>query len=343
MKTYAKQSKLLVVTQVVDNTHSVLGFFCDWLQEFEANTKRLTVIGQQVGTHALVGNITIASLGKEHDNSKLKQIIQFWQLIWQNRHSYDVIFVHMTPIWVILGWPLWFCMRKQVYLWYESRGINWQLKLATKLVKSHFSASKYGMPIASKKHIVVGHGINTTKFTFNSAQERTQLLMCVGRISPAKQPLQILEAFADLPSNYQLLFAGGTLTNVEQELQQTLEQAITSKGLEARVRIETCTPVQLIECYKQADLMMHMSTTPLDKVILEAMACGCLVVSSGEGAKQVLPTQLHATPDTVAEVVNTVLSLPESEKNTLRQELRNTVVQQHSLKNLIQRLATQML
>lgn len=343
METFAKQKQLLVITQVVDNTHSVLGFFCDWLQEFETNTEQLTIIGQQVGTHDVMSNAVVASLGKETGNSTLKQIIRFWKLIWKNRKEYDVVFVHMTPIWVILGWPVWFVLRKRVYLWYESRGVTWQLKLAVKLVHKHFSASAYGMPIASNKHIVAGHGIDTLAYTYALQAPRDPLILCVGRISPAKRPLDILEVFKSLPTNYRLVFAGGTLTTEEAMLQQELQATITRDQLNQRVRIATFKKAELIALYQQADVMIHMSTTPLDKAILEAMACGCIVVSTGAGAKQVLPPICQASNETIAKKVHDILNLGEAESQALRLNLRQVVVQQHGLSSLIQRLVEHML
>jgi glycosyltransferase involved in cell wall biosynthesis len=94
---------------------------------------------------------------------------------------------------------------------------------------------------------------------------------------------------------------------------------------------------------QKATIFLHASETSLDKAVLEAMACGCLVVSSSPAAHQVLPHACVCAPDQMAERVLSLLRLPGSEQDGIRHQLRQIVVQHHSLARLVQTLLKEML
>src|SRR5437899_240970 len=107
--------KLLIITQSVDLENPVLGFFHRWLIEFAKNYERVTIICLEEGKHDLPENVKVLSLGKESEKSeqdsmsknqsprKLRYIGRFYKYIWQRRKNYDAVFVHMNPIYVVLG------------------------------------------------------------------------------------------------------------------------------------------------------------------------------------------------------------------------------------------------
>ena len=82
----------------------------------------MTVIGQSTGTYEFPENVAVQSMRKEKGESRIGQILHFWGLIWSERKNYDAVFVHMVPLWIALGAPVWLLLRKPMYLWYEARG-----------------------------------------------------------------------------------------------------------------------------------------------------------------------------------------------------------------------------
>ncbi|HBH19744.1 MAG TPA: hypothetical protein DDX11_02105, partial [Candidatus Peribacter riflensis] len=156
--------KLLIVTQKADRSDPILGFFHRWLELFSAQVEALTVIAQSPANDPFSANVQVRSLGKELHRSKAAQMYTFWRLIWRERSHYDCVLVHMTPVWVILGWPVWFLLRKRVYLWYEIRRGSWRLTLALFLVRKVFSATVQGLPEPHRKQVVTGHGIDMEVF-----------------------------------------------------------------------------------------------------------------------------------------------------------------------------------
>ena len=125
--------KLLIITQKVDDHDDVLGFFVRWIEEFAKHAEKVTVICLQKGEYNLPHNVSVLSLGKETGKSRFTYFVRFFRYIWKLRSDYDTVFVHMNPIYVLLGgvfWKLWF---KKIALWYTHKRVDLKLRIAEKL------------------------------------------------------------------------------------------------------------------------------------------------------------------------------------------------------------------
>ncbi len=337
--------KLLVVTQAVDTKHPILGFFVRWLQEFATKCEHVTVVGQQVGEGGVLGSlqerITVRSLGKERGLPRMAQVLRFWRLLLVHRNEYDAVLVHMTPIWVLLGAPMWVALRKPVYLWYEARGAGWNLRLALPFVSKVFSASPYGMPVATRKSVVVGHGIDTAQF-HQAGEPNPHQLMTVGRITAAKRLDVLLEAFMALPATYRFTIAGIAITEADRELQRQLEQRIAQPQFGGRVTLTSIPPHDLPSRLSMCGLFLHAAQTSLDKAVLEAMACGVPVVSCSAATKDVLPPACWSTPEGFMATVRSMLMRSAAERAEIGKQLRKIVVEKHSLPGLVEKLVKEM-
>ena len=96
---------------------------------------------------------------------------------------------------------------------------------------------------------------------------------------------------------------------------------------------------------QDADLFINMSGTgSLDKAVLEAMACGCLVLTSNEAFEKMLPVELKTqrdNPQMLAEKIKQIMVLSDERKQQLRYQLRQEVVVNHNLDNLVKTIASQ--
>ena len=333
--------KLLIVTQKLDRTDPILGFFHGWIDAFAQHCETLTVITQLVGTARASSNTEFISLYKE-SKGKISQIIYFWNLIWNKRSQYDAVLVHMTPIWIVLGAPVWMLLGKRMYLWYEARGARWPLRVALKVVQKVFSASEHGMPIASAKSVIVGHGIDTNHFAPGSAERDERTIVTVGRITRAKHMEQIINAFASLNDTYRLVVAGCAITYADKTLEHELDDVIHTKNLHKRVSMQPLTHEALLPILQTATLFVHASDTSLDKAVLEAMSTGCPVVSCAESFHDMLPRECKATRENFAQQIQLMLNVPPQERKVIGENLRKTIQNEHSLTNLIQRLVEEM-
>lgn len=279
--------KLLIVTQVVDVEHPILGFFHRWIEEFAKNCEEVHVICLQEGKHSLPESVKVYSLGKESGGNRLTYLFRFYKLIWQLRHVYDNVFVHMNQIYVILGAPLWRIWGKKIGLWYMHGSVSSSLKLAEKLTDKIFTGSAESFRLKSNKVFVTGHGIDTHKFAPQSVTKDLDLIT-VGRITPAKNLLEqidILKAIRET-NDVKLNIVGVAVTTAEAEYEKKLRAYMQQQDL--------IDYVNFVGRVQQAELPLLLNrakvfiTTAqngsLDKAILEAMACGLPVVSSASGS-----------------------------------------------------------
>lgn len=334
--------KLLIITQKADRTDPILGFFHRWIEGFASQCDSVTVIAQHVGTFHFPPNVTVLSLGKESGRSKVMQIVLFWWLIWKHRKSYDRVLVHMTPIWVILGWKMWFLLRKPVYLWYEIRRGSFKLSLALLMVRKVFSATAAGLPGPSLSQVVTGHGIDTQFFEPMNGERDDKLIVSIGRITRSKRYDVILRAFAALPLDYRLEIAGGTITASDESELLDLQTLMRELGILDRISIRWIAPTDIPAFLRRASLMLHACVGGLDKAVLEAMACGVPVISCSEAAKTILPESCFAETTQMAEKAQRILLMTHDERARLAASLRQHIVDSHDVVRLIGRLVEEM-
>lgn len=156
--------KLLIVTQVVDRNHPILGFFHRWIEEFAKHTETLHVIALQVGEYELPKNVTVHSLGKEEGSGKIERVMRFYKYVWSLGDEYDAVFVHMNPEYVVLAGFWWRMMGKRVSLWYNHTVGSFWLRIAKFLVKRVFHTSPYAFPARYKNAERMPAGIDTELF-----------------------------------------------------------------------------------------------------------------------------------------------------------------------------------
>lgn len=265
--------RLLIVTQTVDQGDSVLGFFVRWIEEFAKHVEHIEVICLKAGTYTLPANVRVHSLGKPYSaeatkgaGKRLKYIWNFYRYIWELRHDYDAVFVHMNPEYVVLGGFLWRLWGKKIALWYTHKSVDTKLRIAAFLANIIFTASKESFRLKSGKVHIMRHGIDVDFFSPDPSVTRGDWMLSVGRLMPSKRhDLAIERAVRE---GRALRIAG---EGPERARLETLEQK-----LHATVQfLGALTQTQLRDEYRTAAYFIHTSETgSLDKVVLEALACG---------------------------------------------------------------------
>lgn len=270
--------KLLIVTQVVDTEDPVLGFFVRWIEEFAKHIERIEVICLKEGKHTLPANVRVHSLGKERGAaSRAAYAFRFLSLAWRLRNDYDAIFVHMNPEYVVLGGLFWRLLGKRVALWYTHKSVNLKLRIAAAFSNIIFTASKESFRLASSKVHVMGHGIDVDFFCPDTSAARGDWALSVGRLMPSKRhDLAIQGAVRD---GRALRIAGEGPERARLEaLAQELHTTVQFLGALAQT--------QLRAEYRTAAYLIHTSETgSLDKVVLEALACGLYFVTNDPALK----------------------------------------------------------
>ena len=330
--------RLLIITQKVDRADPVLGFFHRWIESFAQQCDSVTIIGQQVGEYSFPSNVSVHSLGKERRFFRWRQIIRFWNFNLILHKKYDRVLVHMTPVWVVLGAWIWFLLRKPVYLWYEARGGGWSLPVALCFVRKVFSATEYGLPRSSRRRVILGHGVDTNFFVPAQEKRESDLVTTVGRITEVKHLDRVLRAFASLPGSPRLFLAGGTVTKRDVHEKERTLALIEELHIADRVTIQALRNEDIRDLLQRASLFLHACDGGLDKVVLEAMACGCPIVSSSHAASLVLPSLCQASNGTFIAQAQKVFALGASERMHLVTDLRKRAEHEHSLIALVQKM-----
>lgn len=342
--------KLLMITRKIDKNDSRAGFIYNWVSKLAQNLDKLIVICQEAGEiSGLPKNIDINSLGKEKGNSKLRQFVKLQSLIASRLSSVDGVFAHMMPIYSIAVGPLCKIWRKKLIQWYMHKSVDWRLRLANIFVSEYATASALSFRLKTKKKVnILGHGIDIQLFApKNKKANRLFNIITIGRISPSKDYESMIKAVYDLKdrgvSNIKLDIIGGAGLKKQEIYLENLKTMVKNMNLEKQVKFLGPVPNNQTPAYLQkADLFINLSHTgSLDKAVLEAMASQTLVLTTNEAFKEILPDVLFTAKDNPGKLVQSIeniIRMDSTDKDKLRKKLRQEVINNHNLDNLVKKI-----
>lgn len=332
--------RLLIFTQVLDTSHSDLGFFHAWVAEFAKKCDKVIVVCLFKGEHDLPDNVEVLSLGKEKGVSRLKYILHFYSYLFRRHGAYDAVLVHMNPEYVLLAGLWWRLMHKPVGLWYVHKHVGWRLKSAAILVNHIFTVSPESFRLQSSKVKILGHGIDAAHFARvqsekKSGSDRKRILM-LGRVSTSKRldvGIELMKYFAEENKGYELVIVGEPMGEKDKETLLSLERVVEEYGLEDVVSFAGAVRhSETREHYHRADVFLHASETgSVDKVVLEALAAGLPVVSTSEAFTNT-PGVVSVKPGEVSELASALEYALNNETSSVGVEYVRT---SHSLERLI--------
>ena len=334
--------RLLMITRKVDKNDALAGFAYNWVRKIGENCEKLYVISWQKGNRGdLPENVEVGFLP---DNLWLKILFFEFNLL-RILPKISGIFCHMNPEYTILAaWPAKL-FGKKIVSWYTHKTITWRRRWMEFLADTILTASpeSFREPRYPKKVKAVGHGIDLGIFN-NSNQQLNSDGIChlctIGRISPTKDYESIIKAVEILKSEkIDLKIIGGIGLKSQEEYSNDLKSIVELLKISDQIDFVGEVPNQEIRNYLWlADIFINLSDTgSLDKAVLESMACGCLVLTSNEAFKNVLPSELMVeknNPAKLAEKIKWLMNLPDSEKEAIRKKIINEVKEHHNLDNL---------
>jgi glycosyltransferase involved in cell wall biosynthesis len=343
--------RLLIVTQAVDLDDPVLGFFHRWIEEFARQCDHVLVVCLREGEHELPENVRVHSLGKEQGGTRVAYLIRYWSILWKYRTQYDAVFVHMNPEYVVFGGLLLKLLRKRITLWYTHKSVTTWLRTATALADAVVTASADSFRIRTSKVAVVGHGIDTARFHPTAQRDhhgQPVRLVSVGRISEIKQQehaLYVVAALLEQGVDARLTIIGSPLTDADRGYKQRLVQK--ARELKITEVLEWAGALRneaLAQVLPEMDFLVHTSDTgSLDKVVLEALACGVLPVTTSGAVCAALPQALQNTLCSevgAPAIASRIQELWHGDTEELRQRGSTYVDEQHELSGLITRITT---
>lgn len=339
--------KLLIITQKVDINDPILGFFHRWIIEFAKHIELLTVICLEEGKHDLPDNVRVLSLGKEKGVSKIKYIYRFYTYIFKYRKDYDSVFVHMNQIYVVLGFWLWFLLRKKIALWYVHRQKTVSLQIAYKLADVVFTSAKESFYRIEGKIQYVGHGIDFKELNIINNNNQFCNILTVGRITEIKDLKTLIKALDHIRSQgleCKLEIVGAAVTKQDVIYKKEIEKLSDDLGLSEHVAFAGHKSYdEVVKKYESSDLLVNLCPTGgMDKVVLEALGAGLPVVVANHVFKDVLGEYSdllmfeHGNHIDCAKKINNVLQIPQ--KETMAQNLQKKVRDKFSVKILIEKI-----
>jgi len=343
--------KILIVTQKVDKDDDVLGFFHRWLEEFAKLTTALTVISLEQGAYSLPPHVKVFSLGKERGKSKIKYIFNFYKYIWQERKSYNMVFVHMNPIYIVLGGIFWKLMGKKIALWYTHRQVDMKLRLAAWGADIIFSSAKESFRLPSKKLHIVGHGIDTEVFApREKAPHEIFSILHVGRITKIKNCDILIKAAALVAKKtqkpFKITFIGKTAQPEDVAYEQELKKLITDLGVRHQVEFVGSIPNRsLPHEYHEADITVNLTPTGgIDKAVLESFSTGTPALVTNEAFAEFLgdDKQLLVKYQDPEDLADKITALMNHDTSALTTRLGEKVRQKYSVTKLIPTLINEM-
>ncbi len=338
--------KLLILTQKVDTTDGVLSFMLGWIREFAKQCEHVTVIALYVGKYELPKNVTVLSLGKEKGVSRVKYLFNFYRYIIGERKKYDVVFVHMNHVYMLLGGLVWRLFGKRTALWFAHGSIPWNLSLATFFAYRVLSSTPSGFRLTTSKLRIIGQGINTNYFR-PPEKEREGVspirLLVIGRISPAKDYETLLCGIKKIheKKKYPVILdiVGGAGTPEQESYFSRMKKLTEELGIAHIVNFHGATSHDAtLQFFQKADIFVSTAINgSFDKAMGDAMSTGLPVVTCSEAMLEVLGTlapRFYFQKSNVDELVarlEELIALDHKERNQLGLTLRRIIEEEHGL------------
>jgi glycosyltransferase involved in cell wall biosynthesis len=353
--------KVLMITQRIDKKNDILGVYHEWAREIASNFEKFSVICLYEGKNELPESINVMSLGKElgvglrgfqRGLMRMKYLWRFYKYIYRERENYDVVFVHMNPIYVLLGWPVWRPLSKKIFLFYAHYRVGMLLRLSALFCKNILTSVRGSCGLKSAKVLAIGQGIDTRRFLKNAkGQKEENSILFVGRISKVKNLDILIDALGHLKKGgktVRLAVVGGKDYG-EDDYYSYIRRKVDECKLEKIVVFEgEVQNSNMSEIYNKYEIVVNLTQTgSFDKTILEAMSCECLPIVSNELYYNIFPRDLRDTlmfkggdSRDLASKIYAAIRLSSSDKAKIGNSMREIVVRDHSLDTLGKRLHT---
>lgn len=348
--------KLVFLTQVLDREDAVLGFVARWIEGLAARCERVRVLALEVGdTSGLPPNVDWVEIGRR---GTLRRWLRYRRALGQalGRDGFDTLLAHMVPRYALLARGPAQRHGRPLYLWYTHAAVDERLRAAERVVDGIFTVNRASLRLETPKRIETGHGIDLAHFDVGPVPAGPLRLLAVGRRTPAKDPLTLIRAVAELERRgvaLELELVGGALAAGDPVYGEAVRAEIAALGLARRVHLSDDVSYRDIPArYFAATLLVSASRTgSVDKVVLEAMAARRPAITCNESFDDVFASlgaaaaALRFPPGdagALADRVQALLARPAAERAALGERLRAIVAREHEVDALMERLVRRM-
>lgn len=291
--------RVLVVNFEMDDRSPVLAWQARVARELAARCERVVVVTEKLGEHVGAPNLVVEKVamrpmgvpwrvgGKWFANPRV------WQLC--REHRIDVCFVHMAHEWAYRLAPALRAAHVPVVLWYAHGTVTRRLRLAHRAVHRVVTSTPEGFRVPSRKLSIIGQAIDTRLFDVPAERVDPSDVLYVGRLSPRKRIERLVEALAALrrrepTAAVRLRLVGPVMADDASAYLGGLRALADRLGVTEAVDFVGFVPqAETPALYSTAFAHVNVSHTgSMDKTVLEALACGCPVVTSNAAFRELL-------------------------------------------------------
>ncbi len=345
--------RLLIITQKYDINDSNLGAFVGWWDKLAERIEKVYVLALLKRSESTRSNIEVLSMGKEKGAGFFGKFFWFYWGLLKTIGKTDAILVHMVPKYAILAAPLAFVFKKPIYMWYTGVAAQKQLKFSVLFCRKVFTAHAAAMRVDTPKRIITGHGIDIEKFKVKSLNLKINeyiTILSIGRITPSKGHDLIINTVSDLIKsgyNLKLKIIGGIIQERHLGYFAKLRKLVDDLKMESRIEfLGDATYSDMPWHFNEAQVLINaVPFGGLDKVVLEAMASGVIPLTSNNAFLSVFPkdfaSQFIFKENDLEDLKNKLKNILDKKlylDETLASELRDIIVKNHNLDNLISKI-----
>lgn len=337
---------MLIINYSMDEDSNVLAWQASIVKELANHCEKVIVLTEHIGKFEPPKNVIVHLIPSRPWGipkilgSRLLMNFAVSRLI--RKHHIDICFVHMAMEWTYRLFPVMKLHHIPILLWYAHGTVSNRLRLAHACATRVVTSTPEGFRLQSKKKIVIGQGINTDLFNIPAYSIERNDILYVGRISPRKRVLLLVQVMALIRKispqlSIRLKLLGPVLSKEDREYLNEIQSEIKRSAMQNYVEfLGDMSQHKIPLYYKNAFLHLNLSQTgSMDKTVMEALACGCPVLTSNEAFGEFLSgySEFILGLDDRDAIVQKVLFIYENYKKYDPEILRNLIVGHHDTRS----------
>jgi glycosyltransferase involved in cell wall biosynthesis len=325
-------TRFVFITQVVDPDHPALGATVAKIRALAARVDEIWVLALDGLPGALPDNCRLLTFGAA---SRPMRVARFASaMTTATRARPTAVLAHMAPVYAVLAWPWCRPRRVPLLLWYTHWRATRMLRAGLFAADAVVSVDARSFPLASRKVVPIGHGIDVDEFPCLSHAGHGDHLavLSLGRYSAAKGIDTAVRAVA-MTAGARLTHHGPALTAGEVAHRAELVRLVDQLGVGNRVQLGEAVPRgEVSGLFAVADVLVNdMMAGASDKVVFEA-ASSCLpVAASNPVFDDLLPPELRFPRGDAAALAAVLEHVRTADPDRLGHQLRDRVVAGHSV------------
>ena len=322
-------SSLVFVTQEVDLEHPFLAATVPKLRALALRFDEVVVLAASAVPGTLPDNCRVVLYGAP---SRLQRGRLYATAL--NRELAGrpaAVLVHMVPLLAVLAAPLARPRGVPILLWFTHWKRSRTLVLAERVSKAVLTVDRRSFPVASRKVVPIGHGIDLERFACAQREPSDRLrVIALGRTSPAK--------------GYETIVRAAAIADVDLELRgpSSTEEERAERARLAALGARIEDPIGYAEVprllFGKDVLVNNMREGALDKVVYEAAATCMPVLASNSGFHDLLTPELRFPRHDHDELAEKLVRLKDADRDEIGRSLRAVVEERHSVEHWADRV-----